>query len=107
MIERQNRTHGQLLRDIPAHDLFEASKALELLRPLRIGLLEAVTGFVADHQRRSESKTFEQAFDAYEGMPDDRTYLRLVPHIGFQVDLGTISCIRRSNFLDFGESNAL
>lgn len=74
MIERQNRTHGQLLRDIPAHDLFEASKALELLRPLRIGLLEAVTGFVADHQRRSESKTFEQAFDAYEGMPDDRTY---------------------------------
>ena len=36
MIERQNRTHGQLLRDIPAHDLFEASKALELLRPLRI-----------------------------------------------------------------------
>jgi site-specific recombinase XerD len=74
LIERLNRTHGQLLRDIPAHDLFEASKALELLRPLRIGLLEAVTGFVADHQRRSESKTFGQAFDAYEGMRDDRTY---------------------------------
>jgi hypothetical protein len=74
LIERQNRTHGQLLRDIPAHDLFEASKALELLRPLRIGLLEAVTGFVADYQRRSEAKTFEQAFDAYEGMRNDRTY---------------------------------
>jgi hypothetical protein len=74
LIERQNRTHGQLLRDIPAHDLFEASKALDLLRPLRIGLLEAVTSFVADHLRRSESKTFEQAFDAYEGMRSDRTY---------------------------------
>jgi integrase len=66
LIERQNRTHGQLIRDIPPHDLFECAKALDLLRPTGVGLLECVTSFLGDFQRRQVSPTFGAVWDAYE-----------------------------------------
>jgi hypothetical protein len=48
-------TFGEAITKIDPHDLAEAVKALELLRPHGIGLLECATSFLADRKRRAES----------------------------------------------------
>lgn len=76
------RTFGSLLTQVDPHELSEAVKALELLRPHGIGLLTAVTEFLADHTRRQQSRTLAQAFDAYEatGAHWSRDYRKEVEH---------------------------
>jgi integrase len=63
------RTHGQLLAEISQYELAEAVKALELLRPLNISLLEAVGTFLDERKKREASMTFRAAFDAFEARP--------------------------------------
>jgi hypothetical protein len=65
------RTFGELLTKIDPHELSEAVKALELLRPHNVSLLECVTSFLADRKRRSESHTLAEAFDAYKATRGD------------------------------------
>jgi integrase len=60
------RSHGDLIAAITPHQLAEAVKAIELLKPHGIGLLEAVASFLADREKRAASKTFRAAFDAFE-----------------------------------------
>jgi hypothetical protein len=76
------QTHGDLIAEVSQHDLSQAVKALELLRPLNVGLLDAVTQFVASHNKRSQSKTFREAFAAFEGLKPNRSrdYLKELQH---------------------------
>jgi integrase len=64
-------TFGELLTKIDPHELSEAVKALELLRPHNVSLLECVASFLADRKRRSESHTLAEAFDAYKATRGD------------------------------------
>ena len=64
-------TFGETITKIDPHDLAESVKALELLRPHGIGLLECVTSFLADRKRRSESHTLDEAFAAYKATRGD------------------------------------
>src|SRR5258708_7192309 len=54
---------------VAPHQLAECAKAIELLEPHGIGLLEAVASFLADRNKRAASKTFRAAFDAFEARP--------------------------------------
>jgi integrase len=63
------RTHGELVAALSQYELAEAVKALELLRPAGVSLLEAVTTFLREREERAASKTFRAAFQAVE----DRT----------------------------------
>jgi hypothetical protein len=50
----------------------------------------------------------QKTLEALEGSYPPVGYITTSPHIlGSWVDLDTISCIRRSIFIDFGESNGL
>jgi integrase len=61
---------GDLVRQLGHHELSEAVRALELLRPRKLGLLDAVTRFLADHDRRAASKTFGACFDTYANLKE-------------------------------------
>jgi integrase len=63
------RSHGELVGELTQYELAQAVKACELLRPSGIALLDAVTTFVADHNKRSASMTFGAAFDAFLALP--------------------------------------
>jgi integrase len=80
--------HGNLVAGISQHDLSEAVKSLELLQPLNIGLLDAVTRFVADHNKRSQSKTLREAFAIYEALKTNRSkdYLDEFRHLKAKID---------------------
>jgi integrase len=65
--------HGELLKGLSPHDLSEAVRALELLRPHDIGILEAATSFLASLERRSASMTFGQVIEAYSGSTASRS----------------------------------
>jgi integrase len=54
---------------VAPHQLAECAKAIELLEPHGIGLLDAVISFLADRNKRAASKTFRAAFDAFEARP--------------------------------------
>lgn len=64
----EQRTYGGMLEQLSNHELAEAVKAAELLRPRKIGLLSAVTTFLSDLDRRSASKTLAEVFDAYTAL---------------------------------------
>jgi integrase len=57
--------HGDLLTGLSPHDLSEAVRALDLLRPHGIGLLEATTTFLDDLKSRQNSRSFGAIFEAY------------------------------------------
>jgi len=67
-IRFQTKKFGDNLRQIDEHDLSEAVRALELLRPHGIGLLEAVKGYLDYRQYRATSVTFGAAWDVYLGL---------------------------------------
>jgi integrase len=59
------QTYGELLEGLTQHDLSECVRCLELLRPVNVGLLEAVTAFLDDRSRRTSSLSLGQVFDTY------------------------------------------
>lgn len=67
-IRLQTRTFGDNLRQIDEHDLSEAVRSLELLRPHGISLLDAVREFLAYREYRATSVTFGTAWEAYLGL---------------------------------------
>ena len=54
---------------VAPHQLAECAKAIELLEPHGIGLLDAVASFLADRNKRAASTTFRAVFDAFEARP--------------------------------------
>jgi hypothetical protein len=89
--------HGNLIAGLSQHDLSEAVKALELLRSLNIGLLDAVTRFVADHNKRTRSKTLREALAMYEGLkPRLKDYNKEFQHIRNKIPCETTTAAPRS-----------
>lgn len=64
----EQRTYGGLLDQLSPHELAEAVKAVELLRPRQIGLRSAVTTFLSDLDRRTASKSLGEVFDSYTAL---------------------------------------
>ena len=64
-LEKGRKTYGDLILALDHHQISQAVRAWELLRPTGIGLLEAVNGFLADHARRSASKTLRDTWAAF------------------------------------------
>lgn len=71
LLKDTRRTFGELLTKIDPHELSEAVKAIEILKPIGVSLLSAVTSFVSDHKRRSESRHLSAAFTAYKATRAD------------------------------------
>ena len=72
---------------VAPHQLAECAKAIELLEPHGIGLLEAVASFLDERNKRVASKTFRAVFDAFEartGRSDD--YNASLRHTRAKVD---------------------
>jgi integrase len=56
---------GNSLASLPATEITDAGKALELLRPYRVGLLEAVRGYIEVHKQRTASISFLDLCNRY------------------------------------------
>jgi integrase len=72
---------------VAPHQLAECAKAIELLEPHGISLLEAVASFLSDRNKRAASKTFRAVFDAFEartGRSDD--YNASLRHTRYKVE---------------------
>jgi len=59
------KSFGDLIYKLKPHQLAECVKAYELLEPVGVGLLVAVNGFLADHARRTASKSLGEVWSSF------------------------------------------
>jgi integrase len=82
-----HKTHGAMIGSLNHHQISEAVRAVDLLRPHGIGLLDAVRAFVADHERRTASKTFGEVWIAFLASKErSEDYLASLRHTKAKVE---------------------
>lgn len=75
------KSFGDLIYKLKPHQLAECVKAYELLEPVGVGILDAVNGFLADHARRTASKSLGACFDAYTALRErSQDYAKELAH---------------------------
>jgi integrase len=80
---------GISLKSLTAHEIHEATKCYELLKPHPdVTLTDAVRGFIEVTVRRSKSVPWKKVFDEYEGLPKKRSpkYLKDVAEVRASFD---------------------
>jgi integrase len=87
LLRRGHQSYGNLLQELTHHELSEAVRAFELLRPVGIGLLDAITSFLSDHERRTASKTLGEVWAAFlSSKARSEDYLASMRHTKVKVE---------------------